>query len=803
MTIRPSQRTPLRVAVRHAILCLGLGLSPIAVTQASEQTSASVARHFDIPAGPLDGSLTRLSRETGLNVAFEHSDLAGKRNPAVQGDFTAEEALLRLLIGTGLQALPLHNGGYRLSPAVDASGALQLGATSISGSSLGQATEGTGSYTTGSMSTATRLNLSPRETPQTVTVVTRQQMDDFGLTSMVDVLESTSGVYVQKSGGNGNTAYSRGFAMQTQFDGVPNPWGIGESNRGPSPDSAFLDRVEILQGASGLLSGAGEPGGTVNMVRKLPTTEAQGSVEVGGGSWDRMRLVGDVSGPLVDSAVLRGRAVAVWQDGNSFIDHGEDQRQAFYGVLAADLGEATTLTGSVQYQKNRTVEALGIPTAADGSDLGLSRSSFFGADWGRIKRESLLYSLRLDHQLAAGWALRAAYDHSETDTDDRGSYLYGKLNRVTGDGLSLNWNLLERHFASDSLDVHATGPFEFAGRDHELVLGASGIEQKDRNRAVYGGEPINLYDYRPSSIAKPGDPMPAWPGFNETSQHGLYSAVRLSLTDPLKLILGTRVSDFSYETAEGATEQQESGVVSPYAGLVYELNDWSSAYASYSDIFKPQSQRQTSGSTVDPVVGSNYELGIKGEFYDGRLNAAAAIFRLEQENLAKRDDSVPYNANNACAGWCYTASGLVISQGLDLSLNGEVLPGWQLAAGYTYVKSRYGKGEQTGDPYMTELPDHVLRASSSYRLPESNWTIGGDVRAQSDIHIDGNGYRVSQGGLAIVGLMANYRLSEHSDVGFTLRNLFDRKYFQSVGGPWWGTLYGEPRNFMVTWRQSI
>jgi outer membrane receptor for ferric coprogen and ferric-rhodotorulic acid len=150
----------------------------------------------------------------------------------------------------------------------------------------------------------------PRETPQTITVITRQKIDDFGLTDVDKVLESTSGVFVEKVGNNGANHYSHGFQMQSQYDGQTNPVGIGGFGVGNTPhDSAFLDHVEIQQGAAGLLSGAGEPGGTINLVRKRATYDFQAHVEAQAGSWDKKRLVGDISGPLVSSGRIRGRVV--------------------------------------------------------------------------------------------------------------------------------------------------------------------------------------------------------------------------------------------------------------------------------------------------------------------------------------------------------------------------------------------------------------------------------------------------------------------------------------------------------------
>jgi len=800
----PQRPSTLALALRAGLFALGLQAAGASTALAEPPAATRLA--VNIPAGPLGYALSTYATRAGVLLSFDSALTEGKHSAGLQGSYTVQEGFAALLAGSGLEAVAEADGSFSLRRGREAAlspvtvTAQSLRPVTVSAAALGGIyTEHSASYGARVTNSATRLELSPRETPQTITVVTRQAMNDFALTTMDEVLEATSGVFVYSRGGNGNAYYSRGFEMQSQYDGVPNPWGISESNRNPSPDSAFLDHVEILQGASGLLSGAGQPGGTINMVRKAPTADFQASVEASAGSWENRRVVADVSSPLVASGAIRGRAVAVWQEKESSVDYEEDRKHAFYGVVEADLSDSTLLTASVQYQKNQGNTDYGLPMAADGSDLGFGRSTFFGVDWGRIQKENILYTLRLDQQLGGDWRLRAAYHRSETQVDNRGTYTYGTLNSATGDGLGLYWNQLERRFTSDSVDLYASGPVELFGRRHELVFGANGMDQRDRTRGLYGNAPINVYRYDPASIPRPSGNLAAvaWPDYNETRQHGVYAAARLDLADPLKLILGTRVSWYDSGSAE------ENGTVTPYAGVIFNLNDWSSVYASYSDIFTPQTSRSASGGTLKPVVGSNYEAGVKGEFYGGRLNVSAAVFRLEQTNLAKLDDSVPYNAGNACGGWCYTASGMIVSQGLDLGLNGRLLPGWELAGGYTYVRSEYVKGTQKGDPYRTDVPHHLLRVSTTYRFPASNWTVGGDLRVQSRIYSRGSTYEVEQGGVAIAGLMVKYRIDDKSDLSLSVNNLFDRKYYETVSNAQYGNFYGDPRNFSLTFRQGF
>jgi outer membrane receptor for ferric coprogen and ferric-rhodotorulic acid len=544
-------------------------------------------------------------------------------------------------------------------------------------------TEYTGGYTPQATTLVTKLPLSLRETPQTVTVITRQQMDDFGLNTVNEVLENMSGIGFVKTGVT-DIYQSRGFDMQVKYDDMANPYFLGSNGlglSGTSPDGAFFDHVEIQQGAAGLLTGAGEPGGTINLVRKRPTETFQGQVEVGLGSWDKRRLVGDLSGPLVQSGALLGRIALVSEDSDSYVDHAFTDKKGIYGVIEARPTASTKIGASLQYQKTRLNNSTGYPTAPDGRDLGWSRSTYFGTPDGRRWEDTTRASLYLEQQLSETWVFKANYTHSVDEGEGIWASHYGTPNVATGDGM-LAWAVDQRSkTVGNALEMLAQGSGDLFGRRHEFALGANGSKSEDQGGTVFGPDiPFNIYsehDKGPYMNVHPayGDPQ-------KMRQYGLWGVARLNLADPLKLILGARVSWYSYWNEAGDKTMEEKAVFSPYAGIVYDLNERFSVYASYSDIFKPQSELDRSGRVLEPIVGANYELGIKGEFFNKRLNAAAAIFRLEQTNLAETDED--FGISPICDGWyCSFAQGKVISEGVDLSLNGAITPNWNVGAGYT------------------------------------------------------------------------------------------------------------------------
>lgn len=275
------------------------------------------------------------------------------------------------------------------------------------------------------------------------------------------------------------------------------------------------------------------------------------------------------------------------------------------------------------------------------------------------------------------------------------------------------------------------------------------------------------------------------------------------MTDSTKIILGSRLS--WYEDKNGTAE--ENAVYTPYAGIIHDINDQLSAYISYSDIFTPQSRLDSSGNRLDPIVGSNYDVGLKGEFLDGALNASIALFRLEQTNLAEVDETIPNDSNNICGGRCYKPSEEIISQGVDIHVSGATTFGLQLNGSYTYQDSEYAEGNRKGDGFNTDHPEHILNLSGTYNLPGDKWTLGAQVRFQSKQYIeginDGAAYRVEESSVSLLDLILQYRIDDSSTIKLKIANLFDENYFESVSFPRGNNHYGTPRSFLLNYRLSF
>jgi outer membrane receptor for ferric coprogen and ferric-rhodotorulic acid len=680
--------------------------------------------------------------------------------------------------------------------------AVELNATAITTSQLGSTTEGSNSYTTGAMSTATKLPLTMRETPQAVTVITRQRMDDQAMTSINDVVRATPGLYLNFSNGPGRQAYTaRGFDIDNlMYDGIPS--GYSGVTVGAQPNLAMFDRVEVVRGATGLVTGAGNPSAAINLVRKRPLAEQKVTLTGAAGSWDDYRGEVDASSPLNDSGTLRGRVVTSYRDANSFIDGVEEDHGLFYAVTEADLGEDTTLTLGFSHQKDKTNYFWGSSMIGqNGHHLDLPRSYNPGTDWENKDQEINTVFAEIRQRLANDWQLQVNANYAEQNALFSGSY----QSRWGANTLARTVYQSAHDENQAGVDAFASGPFEAFGRTHELVVGAS--------KRIYDMTTHNYAPYDmnwPISAGKP-DFVHTDNSRAVTTQDGVYMTTRLSLADPLKLILGGRLDWYEYDNRDGDDDYKVTRNVTRYAGLIYDLDDHHSVYVSYSDIFTPQTEKDTSATPIKPIVGKNYEIGIKGEYFDGNLNASLAVFRVDQENRA-----VQVFVPDCPQSSCYEASGEIRSQGIDFELQGALTENWQVGGGYTYARVHTIKDDANpqneNQRFDTDIPEHMFKLSTTYHLqgPLQRLRVGGNISWQSRLYndidlADGSRYRLEQGAYAVTDLMAGYQVNKHLDLQVNANNIFDRRYYSAIASSvdYSGDSYGNPRNMMLTAKYSF
>ena len=805
-------RTRLHPFALAALLLAGAGLH----TQVLAQAAPAVAS-YSIPAGPLAGALNRYAQQAGVSIVIDASKVQGLTSAGLQGSYAIEDGFAVLLRGSGY-AIGKTPTGYVLMAAPASAPTAAAGAASAAERTMpsitivgqaeqGATTEGSGSYTARKISLG-KGEQAMKDIPQSVSVLTRQRLDDQGITDLREAVNNVTGVVGVHGVGPGVVITARGFQIdQWQYDGVPidrNTYALGNWGQ---ENMVIYDRLEVLRGASGMLVGTGSPGGSVSLVRKRPSAARSVSMTARAGSWDHVGAQLDVSSPLNADASLRGRVIVDEDDTHSFVDQVWSKNRTLYAALDYDLGPATTLGLAISNVNDHGRPTfIGLPRYADGSALNLPRSTFTGADWNRSEARQTNVYLDLEHHFNSQWSLKASAVNMKENTSSVHQRVALPI-KPDGSGASYGDFGMDFDNRKRGIDTYVRGKFDGLGMAQEVLVGASYVTLASDD--VYarawesGADVFNIRHNRPWQDL---DTIAARPkgvtsdSTYEIRQKGLYGSWNGQLTGKLKAVLGGRFSwyDFVYATPKGPEEQlNASAQFTPSAALIYAFDPQWSAYASYADIFTPQSIRDAQDKVLKPITGSNYEAGIKGELMDGKLNTSLAVFRYDHKNRAVTD----YDAGMVCAdGYCSRASGKVRSQGMEAEVSGEVARGLQLSAGYAYTTTTYlNDPDNQGKVFSTWTPKHMLRVWSSYTLPGAwdKFSVGAGVNTQS--HTLDTAYTFKLAGFSIWNARLAWQATPQVALSLNVNNVFDKRYiipaYNTTGS---NNYYGDPRNVQLT-----
>jgi outer membrane receptor for ferric coprogen and ferric-rhodotorulic acid len=662
------------------------------------------------------------------------------------------------------------------------------------------------SYTAGATQSATGLTLSLRDTPQSLTVITQERIRDQAMDSVSDALRSTPGVSFKATDRGRNSLSVRGFDIDSfQYDGVP----VATGNVGGETGSTVIyDRVEVVRGATGLLSGAGNPSAAVNLVRKRASSKVfTGSVEATLGSWQHRGVTLDLGAPLTADGSIRARLVANAEQQDAFIDLENTKRTVLYGVIDADLSPRTRLSigFSDQADKRNGVYWGGLTYwYADGSRTSWGRSKTTATHWNQWDTRQRTVFGTLSHLFENLWRVSLDLTHYKQHEESMMLWLTGVPDRSTGLGLQAEPYHYRAEPTQNQVSLTASGPFRLWGRAHELSAGLTYSRARggwDNADLVGMAAPVGNFNGWDGAYARP-EMTPLYVGSRDTTvQSGAYAAARLQLSDPLKLIVGARLSQWKQDNEAGAwtTEPftiEHRNEITPYTGLVFDLSAETSLYASYTNIFKPQTARDRNGRYLDPLIGKSYEAGLKGEFLAERLNASAAVFRIDQDNFAVEDTGFLVPGTNTPA---QRASKGVRSQGYELEISGELARGWSIGGGWTQFSVRDAQGADVA----LDHPRKLLKLFGKYAFQGrlQGLTVGFGVDWESaqlstaKHPVTGLLERVGQPAHAVADLMARYDFGKQAFIQLNIDNLFDEKYYSSS---WSGYTYGQPRGATLT-----
>ncbi|WP_313290300.1 TonB-dependent siderophore receptor [Stutzerimonas nitrititolerans] len=818
---RPYHRSrPLAQAIRAALFCLPLATlvaAPAAMAQsaASEQS----VRSYEIPAGPLSSALSRFAGEAGVMLSVDGSLLEGRQSGGLSGQYGVDEGFDALLQGSGLQAVRNAQGTYSLAPRAEQASTVELKPMVVEGFALGNALGEMEGYNATHSSVATKTSMPLVETSQTVSVVTRQQIEDQGSRSIAQAVRYTPGLMSSPYGATTRYDY---VAMRGINDGsVDNLYLDGQKLLGDSGtysslqvDPYFVERIDILKGPSSVLYGRSLPGGLVAMTTKKPQYETRRQLQLSYGSNDYKQVAFDLTGPLEDERIAY-RLVGVVKDADNQVDGIEEKRYAVMPSLSIDFTEDTRLTllAMLQHDPESGYHG-GLPADGTVTSHGgrrISRSFFEGdEDYEKFERDQQMIGYQFEHRFNDVVSARQNFQYLDSTVESGQVYQYGY---ATADELVRYYTGGDEALHAWSIDNQLQFLFDTGALSHTLVTGLDYQRRKAKvdYDAASGLSPINPY----TGAVGTGSPV-FYHQYDETrelEQTGLYVQDLISLGN-WRFSLGVRQDwvDVSFDHTEDAAygDQTDSAKLEQFTGRVgvlYAFDNGLSPYASYSESFNPNATAAYNEvspgvydiALLDATEGEQYEVGLKYQPLGTDDLYTISYFDLKQSNLANKDSNENF----------YRAVGELTSKGVEVEARLRPLEQVNVLASYTYMDVEYSK-DFTGAAGVNNRgnrPNAVARNMASLwadytfaQGPLAGLQIGGGARYFGKSWVDAeNTLRIPS--YTLYDAMLGYDLSrvglQGVGVRLNLNNLTDEKYVAACNSLS-QCYYGEARNVMAT-----
>lgn len=661
------------------------------------------------------------------------------------------------------------------------------------------ATEKNGDYSSFAATVGTKIPASLREIPQSVSIITNRQVKDRNVDTFDQLARKTPGLRVLSNDDGRSSVYARGYEYsEYNIDGLPAQM---QSINGTLPNLFAFDRVEVMRGPSGLFDSSGEMGGIVNLVRKRPTKAFQGHMAAGFGTHKQYKAEADVSGSLNSDGSVRGRVMAQTVGASPRPAEKNNRHETFYAAADWDINPDTVLGAGYLYQQRRLAPYNGLPADADGKLPSLPQHVFVGADWNKFKMHSHDVFADLKHYFGNGGYGKVGMRYSDRKADSNYTFAGSKLNNAgKADVAGLGTDIKQKAFA---VDASYSRPFALGNTANEFVIGADYNRFRSTNEqgrsTVANNIALDSFHSTPY-VSLIQNARAGTSGYKHTldtgnlDKFGVYGKSVFHPADGLSLIGGGRLGHYKIESGDGKTLHKASRTkFTGYAGAVYDIDGSNSLYASFSQLYTPQTDLDADGKLLKPRQGNQFEVGYKGSYMDDRLNTRVSFYRLKDKNAA-----APLNPNNKKTR--YAALGKRVMEGVETEISGAITPKWQIHAGYSYLHSQIKTAANSRDDGIFLLmPKHSANLWTTYQVTP-DLTIGGGVNAMSGITSSAG---MHAGGYATFDAMAAYRFTPKLKLQINADNIFNRHYYARVGSANTFNIPGSERSLTANLRYSF
>ena len=647
---------------------------------------------------------------------------------------------------------------------------------------------------------ATKLPLEVIDTPQSVSVIGQDLIEDFGFDEINDALAVVPGINVEQVETDRTYYTARGFDISwLMVDGLATPNVYGPTSG--ALDTVFYQRVEVVRGANALLSGIGNPAGTINFVRRRPTGETGGSAALSYGSWDTIRGEADLDIALDETGSWGLRATGAITTGDSHLRDYTSDRYAGQLVLAGEITPTLSLAMGYSHQQNNADNVLwgALPLLfTDGTPTDYPAGTSTTQDWTYWDTTNTRGFAEVAWNLAQDWTLRTVLTRQDTSSDSELFYVYGTPDRDTGLGLLGYPGAYQYDTGGWVSDTELSGRFGAFGREHDVAVG---VQYSDTSFGYLGrqapftdpawGPLPALPDWSGEEVGRPAYGAAQVDADFDYRMWRAFAAARLELTDRLSVIGGANYIDVESEgVSYGVDFGRSESALSPFAGVTFEAIDGVNLYASYSDIFLPQHETGTDYAPLGAAKGESMEIGLKAQTADGALLGTVALFRAEQSNLAESAGLDPATGQTLYNGID------VVSEGVEFEITGRLAEGLLLQAGLTHLSLEDGNDGKVRTYVPRTTADIALRWQPTTRL-----SLGAVLGWQDDVYLDTALGRIEQDAYATLQLQAGYQLTDNLELQANIANVADEKYLTSLY--WEQAYYAAPRNYTLTLRGSF
>jgi len=676
----------------------------------------------------------------------------------------------------------------------------------------------------------------------TLEIPASDQLIDFdifenaGAFDLDNVLDLSASVARQNNfGGLWNSFSIRGFSGDINLPSgyLVNGFNAGRGFAGPR-DLAAIESVEVLKGPRGALFGRGEPGGAVNLVTKRPQFETGGYVKGTIGSWDQVRIEGDVQTALGEDENIGVRLVGLFEDAESFRDGVFSEKLGFYPSVTFNPSDALTVTYELEYTNQELPQDRGVVFS---EQFGFSPRDIFLGESVPIDTEVIGHQLEAEYEFNENWSFLGGLGYRETSLEG-GAFepQFGSRQTFFLDGQTVSRFFRFRDFDSDYLVLRGelAGEFETGSLRHRLIIGADYDEfdntlfiQRDRpnprgdflggGRTPSEATPEEAADFLLLDVQNPvlGNFLTNGIGPNTDRNEvlkgfGVYIQDQIDLTENLQIRIGARFDDFEQDLTNGlanpiTTITSADDRISPQFGAVYQVNDGFSLYASYGEGYRQQTGQDVNGNQFDPNVTESLEAGLKADLshfsdvVDGIITVA--VFKVDQSNILVNDD------RPTTTGFFSIDAGEAESTGVEIDANLNFANDFSLWASYAYTDAiftnsfadvdGFGFRIDPGDPVINS-PEHQisLQFSKGLNLASIPAEIGGGLLYVGER----NGFVGSDFTLpdyTTVRAFVEVEPIDNLALRLDVDNIFDETFFTNSFADVW-VQPGNPRRFRVS-----